>query len=276
MKRVDMNCITYALGKLRYAIPRQILEKAFTPYVPYQGMTPQSIDNQIETLVIKPLDLKDCQITQALQAFVDLSNLEFISDSPYEKVIHIPKDRTNGRSILSPISVSHVTSMGTQFATGGLPSYFGGQPSAMNIAMSNLLASQAAVPNMSSSSVRLVGENVISIAFNGTWGLGMGLYCWLEGDTNLTHILPASYRSFARLVELAVKAHIYNQEIILMDEAFIKGGSDLGRMTQIVEGWSDAYEQYNDYLKDVWAKTAFLNDPTSRKRLVNSLVGPGR
>ena len=51
--------------------------------------------------------------------------------------------------------------------------------------------------------------------------------------------------------------------MIDIGEAELSGGRELGRYNQVVDGYSDADKQYEDYLEAKWPKIAMLGDDES-------------
>jgi hypothetical protein len=89
----------------------------------------------------------------------------------------------------------------------------------------------------------------------------------------MSHIQMRSYRPFCRLVELAVKAYIYNDQVIEVDIGKIRGGQEIGKFKEIVEEYKDAEEQYQEFLATTWQKVAYMNDNETFNRFVRSLIG---
>jgi hypothetical protein len=92
----------------------------------------------------------------------------------------------------------------------------------------------------------------------------------------MSHIQPRSYKAFCKLVEYAVKAFIYNEYIIEVDMGELRGGHNLGKFKDIIEGYSDAEELYSTYLTEKWQKIAFQNDRESLTRFLKLTVGGPR
>ncbi|MOA51142.1 hypothetical protein D3C78_1742520 [compost metagenome] len=72
---------------------------------------------------------------------------------------------------------------------------------------------------------------------------------------------------------LATKAYIFTNIALPMDQAELSGGMALGRFKEIVDGYADAYEQYEQYFEETWRKVAIFNDPEANKRHLKLLTG---
>jgi hypothetical protein len=99
------------------------------------------------------------------------------------------------------------------------------------------------------------------------------LRCLLAYDASMSQIQIGSILDFTELAVLGTKAYIYNAYKVPLDEGKVKGGFELGSFREIVESYSDAREQYNEYLRTIWRKVAYMNDRESYERLIRAQVG---
>ena len=101
-----MNPITKAINEVKYRIPKQILEKVFIDGSKYYRSTmAATIDEQIETLVLRPRVLVDCNMLGGELTMVPLDGLTQERPLQYTTVIHIPSSRLHGRTINSALNV---------------------------------------------------------------------------------------------------------------------------------------------------------------------------
>lgn len=282
-----MNPIKKAIYEVRARIPRQILEKVFIDGSSYYRPTlNSSIEEQIETLVVRPRVLVDCNLIGGEQVLVPLAGLEQERTLQYTTVINIPKSRTNGRSINSVLNVSFFNSasvsgyvgagvMGMGSLSGGT-GYNGMDNSAATALSASVVAAMDKIPMTSTSKVQLIAENTILI----TDGINLPnesfLRCVVANDENLAGLQMRSYRYFAQLVEYAVKAYIYNQLIIDIDVGELRYGQNLGVFKEIVASYSDANQNYTDYMSTTMEKVLFLNDEMTSARYLKLLIGGSR
>lgn len=104
----------------------------------------------------------------------------------------------------------------------------------------------------------------------------MSLYCILENDQAINHLKPKSIAFFKQLVLLAVKAYIYNELILEIDQARLVGGHELGKYREIVESYADADEMYNEKLTEIMGVVFFLNDEEQATRHIRLMLGGPR
>jgi hypothetical protein len=57
---------------------------------------------------------------------------------------------------------------------------------------------------------------------------------------------------------------------------YLVGGKELGPFKDVIESYSDAEQQYWDYLNNVWGAVQFMNSNENYVEFIRSLVGPMR
>lgn len=268
-----MNPIQKAISDVKSAIPREILERTFmkpdnVSLGQRQSFTPQSLDFHIRSVVIEGNVLPDCNLVGGTEVTIPLVEVlpQWISD--YNVLYRVPKHLTQNRSILRLIHLTFgdggVVGSQNLAAQGRSPLMDGAQ---------GVLQAHLPIPIISTANMEIVGENTILVKDNVTMPGNPYLRCVIEGDTELNHLQPTSYRHFSKLVILATKRHIFNHMAVSLDQAALSGGMALGRIREIIDGYSDAYEQYEEYFDTVWRKVAVFNDPEANKRHLKYITG---
>ena len=125
----------------------------------------------------------------------------------------------------------------------------------------------------STARVELVAENTVMVRDTARVQATGFLRCLLAYDASMSQIQIGSILDFTELAVLGTKAYIYNAYKVPLDEGKVKGGFELGSFREIVESYSDAREQYNEYLRTIWRKVAYMNDRESYERLIRAQVG---
>lgn len=269
-----MNPISKALTEVMFRIPREILKVVFLePYQQYRDL-PSDIQERIRYLVLQQRVLVDCNLVSGVETKIDLSDLPSeVVDDGYTTVFRIPKTKTNGRSILSVFDVTYGDLYNTQSGYG-VYSYTRTSP-ALQLANAAMEA-HIRTPYVGTARVELIGENVVMVQDSIILPQNLYLRCSLENEENLSNIHARSYLVFAKLVELAVKAYIYNSYAIKLDMGELRAGVQVGKFKEIVEGYSDAETMYQEHLNEKWAKVAFMNDPESMRRFMSLMIGGNR
>jgi hypothetical protein len=72
----------------------------------------------------------------------------------------------------------------------------------------------------------------------------------------------------------AVKAYLYNKLIVPINSGYLSGGQELGMFKSVLEGYSDAEENYQTYLKEIWGQVAFMNDTSRYSYFISSMLAP--
>lgn len=268
-----MNPIQKALDEVKFEIPEEILKLVFIDRVRQWRFTPVSIDEQIINMVIKPRVAVDCNLLGGTEVTLPLDNVpnERVDDT-YTTIYRIPKSMTQGRSILSVknITFSDPTFMSSAATIANMGA------SQMMYAAQAVMNVHATIPTVSSAVVQLIAENVVMVRDNAMLPANSYLRCVLANDENLSHLQMRSYIAFADMVVLAVKAFIYNNRIIPMDKGELFGGTELGVIKQIIEGYADSNELYRAYRKEKWQKIALMNDNTAHTRYLRRVIGGNR
>lgn len=275
-----MNPISYSLDQISRAIPLDILEKTFIsipfgrepnePTYQTKSRLPVSLDERIRFEVIETWVKVDCDLVGGTEIEIPLERVERQIVDMFNYIYRVPKMMTNGRRIIRPLSIG--------FGEGAVLAGSNLAPSRGNAlldAASGLLNSSLPIPIVNSAQIHLIGENTILVNDNIALPMNIYLRCWLENDDNFNHIQSTSYPAFAKMVVLAVKAHIYNKMAIPMDRGVIYAGNELGRFKEIIDSYSDCYEQYCTYRDEIWRKTAIMNDYKGHTRLLRRTLGGG-
>lgn len=268
-----MDVISKSIADIRFKIPRQILEAVFINRLNQWRRSQYNVDQLILDLVVKPRVLVDCNLTGGNEVYISLAGIPVERINDYTIVYRIPKDKTQGRSILS---VKNITMSDMNRSAGYGATMAGGSTGNILSAGGAVMDAMSGIPAISTANVRLIGENIVMCSDAQTMPLNSYLRCVLEHDETMSHIQPRSYLYFSKLIEYAVKAYIYNEIVIDMGSAMLSGGQDLGVFKDIVDGYADSNELYETHLREVITKVQFMNDSTMMTRHIRLLVGGNR
>lgn len=264
-----MDVISKAIDECKFQIPRQILEVCFNNRDQYYRLMPTSIDEHIRNEVLKPRVLVDCNLVGGTEIFVPLAGLQQERINDYTSVYKIPKNRTQNRTILSVLNITFsnpnmITNYGISSQCGNSTMLQGGQ---------QVMDAMGSIPITSTAYVQLIGENVVMVRDTVILPANIYLRCIVQNDENMSHIQLRSYRAFAKLAVLAVKAYIYNEMIVRMDQGELYAGQELGIIKSKIEEYADSEELYQTYMTEVWQKVAFMNDRETYNRFKRILIG---
>jgi hypothetical protein len=226
--------------------------------------------------VIKPRVLVDTNLVGGTMALVSLEGLtpEYLDN--YTMIYVIPPEKIDRKEIISVLEVGYMpysqsfNSMGAGIGTIN--------PNSMSDVLSagqRVGDSVSNIPPISNATCDLVGYNTVVVRDQLRITNAYQLRCILANDQSWNNINPRSYLDLVKLCELAVKAYIYNEMIIKMDEAYLSGGQELGSIRTYVEGLSDSQEMYLTELRETWQKVAMMNDSFSYTRWLKIQINPG-
>lgn len=266
-----MNPVQKAIAELKFRIPVPILQEAFTRSRFGQRPLPVGLDASIRELVIDARVRVDCNLVGGTELAIPLDGLPFEMWDPYTWIYRIPSRMTQNRAISRVLSLTFGTPVQNGIALQGSTGN-----SSMLYAAAGVMASQAPIPIISTAYLRLIGENTVLIQDSIALPTNIALRCVVENDPDFTQLRPTTVPQFCKLVELATKAYIYNTLTLEIGMGQLVGGAELGRFREIVDGYADANELYETFLRDVWQKVSIFDDTTSRERMLRSIVGGQR
>lgn len=265
-----MNAINIALQEIRNNIPPEVLQLAFIQNDPCLGRVNNqivSLDERIKSAVIRRRVMTHCNLVGGQPVYIYLGNnsIRINEVLPAEYVITIPKSLTEGKGIVSVLSV--VSNFGYINTTAF------GYVSPMITAANNMYNNLASETIMQSSRLELIGENVVLIKDPSMYLFNTALRCVLENDSNMSNLHPRFMLAFAKLCVLATKSYIYNTCKVKMDQAYLYGGHELNSVTEIIDGYSDAEQMYQEYLHVEFKKVMYMNSPNNMSRTIRSMFG---
>lgn len=271
-----MNAIRMSINSAKTKIPRQILEDVFVKRYQVDRSSPISLDERIQEEVILKMVLPDCQIEYGIITYLPLANakVDRIHNQgfEYQAVYELDKSITGGRNIMSALAISYVN---PHLSTWSHSMQAGGNSVILQAAQS-LANANAQIPMTSSARVSLINGNTVLVRDTTMLPTNSYLMCIMENDDLLNTIRPKSIPHFKRLILLAIKAYIYNELVLELDQGKLVGGQELGRYREIVDSYSDAAEQYEELLDEKIGKIFFMNDEENMTRHVRLMLGGSR
>lgn len=258
-----MNAIQNAIKDIKFTIPIEVLQVAFTE-VDNRLNNFISLDERILASIIRPRVIIDTNIVGGIEARIDLNRCNISSMTNREFIVEVPKTLTNGTSIMSVLGiVSNVVYSQTTAYSSTTPL----ESAAIN--MMNNLGTENVVQT---SRLELISDNIVLVADPTIHLMNGVLRAVLENSANMSNLNPRSFNAFSKLCILAVKAYVYNIMVIKMDKAAIWNGHELGSIKDVIDSYSDAEEQYQEYLTTIFRKVQFVNDSDKMSRYVSSMI----
>lgn len=132
------------------------------------------------------------------------------------------------------------------------------------------------MPIVTTSNCELIGDNIVLVQDNiQNLSNQMGLVCTVDNDAEMNSINPATFPLYAQLVELAVKAYIYNNINLSVDQGMLHAGMNFGRIREVLDNYADANELYRELFTTRWQKASFTNDRPRMRHFIGSMLGRG-
>jgi hypothetical protein len=274
-----MNVRNYALNDVRRRIPAAILDLAFkdqdkvVPNLRWVKKNKiESLDSKIVSEVIDDKVNVDCNLKGANQITIPLEGVPFENVSHTTRIYFVPYEHTEGRRIVTALSLNYLRYNGS--LTTNATNAVGNQ---LLSAGRDMFKAVSSMPIVSTANCEIIGDNVILVRDTVRHlSDNMSLTVLVENSDGMSNLKPGAYKVYAKLVELATKAYIYNKLAISIDMGVLHAGMNLGKIREIIDGYADAQEQYDELFNDRWGKVAFTNDRVRMYGLVTSLMGRGR
>ena len=280
---LTMNALLYAVGRIKYQIPAELLHYGLTYGEDTQLFHMSSMDEKIMMKIMRPIVLIDANIVGGVEHTIALDGISPAFTEPFYTVYAVPPDKVMGKEILSVQSVCYLpstgfTGMDAQFGlAGGLYTHSltnaSSGMSVMNVA--SRIGNAASGTGMNfNAAVELVARNTVAIHAHIRTLASYALRLTLENDTNLNNIQPKSYGALGDLAVLAAKQYIYNKLIVPVNSGYLSGGQELGIFKSVLESYSEAYEQYRIFLETKWKPVAYMNDVKWHHDFIGSMIAP--
>lgn len=263
-----MNPIQKALSDIRFKIPIEVLKYTYLNQALGCNLSQAySLDERITDEVLRFKVLSDMNLIGGTEVLIPI-HMHLQQRVDLNRAVYfIPKEYTNGRRIVSALSVTYYAGQPM------LQHTYSGQQNLMNGTVNALWTSNTPVPQVSTARCWLVAENTVYVEDSQRIPDVVMLRCWVENPSDLSHLALPSIRPFSRLCMYATKADIYNKNYIRLGEAYLDGGSEISQYRDVIEGYSDAIDTYEDYFDEVWGAVSRFSDKESTRRAIRLAVG---
>lgn len=265
-----MNAINFALSRISLGIAPQILELAFARSFGRFSHRQLAVEDNIESLVIRPHVIFMCNTTSGMRMNVPLAGMPKETIDPFNIIYRIPKNAIDNRSIMIAHNVSFVDPYGRDMMTGsscGQSALLGG--------IDNMINAQNALPYNGTFRVYLTGPNTVLVRGQVTAPNYAFLDCTVTYDADLNDLNPRYYQMFSKACMMATKAYIHTNFYIALEEGYLQGGKELGKIESTIDGWSDQFELFEQYRDEVLARALFTNDENRMEQYMRAMFhGP--
>lgn len=260
-----MNAIDYALNEIRLNIPKPIRHYAFITLTPETHYYPVSEDEVIKRKVMDNKVLIDCNLLGGEEVIIPFQNVPFKELDSGKLLYRIPREKLQGRRIMSALSVSTGDHRLDTYSNSYYPT------STLLDAAGRLLDANVNNGGLSTNRVKLVGENIILLEDRLTFNQ-LYLRCVLSNDKAMSNFSPRAYPNLAYASVLAAKAIIYNETILQIDATQLMGGISIGRFKEVIDSYADSESLYREYIKTTFTKVLMQQDKEAHTRHLRLLT----
>ena len=268
-----MSAVNYAINLVKQVIPSAVLERSFSTVPGFTcTFNPTSIEDQIRSTILYGRVFTDMNVVGGLERFLAVSDGQKLYEDDFGVSYFYDTDDLHGAEIIAVhYYSSYLASNGILVRSGGVNSSNRSMCDDKDVYQHLSGVVEANKPNMSSffnnTLTKLVAKNTILASLTAK---SSGFFkVILSNDPELQQLQPRSWRDFSKLLILAVKAYIYKEEIIKIDQSAIYNGVELSGIKGYITGLENSEEEYQEQLTK-WMKISFMNDRPAYARYIAS------
>ena len=260
-----MGAVDTALKYILNTVNETLLELAFREKHRIINNT-LTLEEKIRTQVLVSKVLSDVKSLSGIRKNIVLSKcyIRQVADTT-DYIVEIPDKLLGNREIVSASSISIVGANGA-YSTSGNP---------LLDASMGIMASYDSGPSVTITTIENIGRNVLLVITEGfEYDLASGtMECTIASTNSMSHIHPRNYRQFNQLCKAAAESLIYNKLYVKLDEGYVKGGHNIGRIKDAVDKLEDAEDKYQELL-DKWELIERLNSRKFNSDFISLQIGP--
>ena len=259
-----MNALVKAMAEIKFNIPPEVLQIGFVENFNRVNHV-VSLDERILNSVIRARVIVDANLNGGTTVRIPVDRCEYQEVNGREWILTVPKVLTQGKSIVSALSL---VSFGQGYTTFPI-----NKQSPLLTASTHLFNNLTTENVVQTSRLELIGDNVILVEDPSMNIFNAMLRCVLEYSADMGELNPRHYGSFAKLCVLGTKSYIYNNCKVKLDQGYVYGGHELGSIGEVIDSYSDAEEMYQEHLKLNFKKLAFMSNTDNMARLIKASIG---
>lgn len=259
-----MNALTKAMSEIKFNIPPEVLQIGFVENFSRVNHV-LSLDERIKNSVIRARVMVDANLNGGVAVRIPLDRCMYNEIRRGEWIITVPRELTQGKSIVSVLSMVSFGSYYSNWPTSN--------QSPLQAAATHLMNAVTTENVVQTARLELIGDNVILVEDPSVNIFNAVLRCNLEYSSDMNELNPRHYGSFAKLCVLGVKSYIYNNCKVKLDQGYVYGGHELGSISEIIDSYSDAEEMYQEHLKLNFKKIAYMSSSDNMSRLIKASIG---
>ena len=250
------DVLQYALRYIYSNIPTEILQLSFGQQSPMPFNMVQSMDDKISQLVLQRRVIPDCNIVSGkikyiplLESYAELprpDTLAMTSTMGQFGLYRIPEEAREYVPISSVISIGYPVRNFSGMFPGN-----NNNPCPMvtlNQMANEVLESQTMSRTPPMPMPELLGGDLVRLIPSQFTHIDWVLTVKLMFDTHMNNMTRSAMIPFAKLALYATQIYIHNDLIVKLDQQFVQGGSEIGAIKEIISGYQDAFDKYEEEL----------------------------
>lgn len=261
-----MNPLQYVFTEIQAEIPPAILQLCFTMAERKQpGFDPSrlSLYELIMSKVIRPRVLLGCNLVAGKQKEILLQYgyweqgvwgvAESMMGIGQFAIYRIPPEEREGMSIASVISITYPSMQYSNLT--GVPGY--GMGTTVGMAANAVLASHTFSNTPMMPLPEILAGDLVRLNPPQHSHFEYVMKCLLCYDDQFTNMNSDAIPPFAELVLEAVKAYIYTNTIVELDQGHVQFGMEIGTIKTIIDGYAESNKRYKELLDDFSGSALF-------------------
>lgn len=273
-----MNILRKAIDDIKATIPIEVLRMAYEEDYYQSGWfknNGRSLDDLILEQTLRARVIVDTNIVGGDEVIIPALSIPGKHVDDQNILYEIPADLVGFRTIMSVLSADYFIS-GTQpvshynSVASTVPNY----GSELSMSGHKAMDSRSSIPIISTHEAVVVGHNNILVRNHMRGARIQQFRVVVANDKDLQNIHFRSALSFSKLCRYAVKSYIYTKLQIKLDRGFADRGHEIGAIKNYVESCSDAEENYQNYLEEVWQGVTTFNNQLGYHDLLKMQIDP--
>ncbi len=268
------NALDIALTRIKFSIPSQILDLAFTTRLPHEATYP--VEQMILEKIIRGIVRKEANIYGGkakqivlLPRYKEKVKLDEQDNYTYTgpfSIYRIPPSEREGQAIVD------VTGVAYRGNYAGYIPHANGYAAGVNVNTlgAGVLDSHTFASSPPRPDVTLLSGDLIRLSPSQHSTLIWVLSCRLGYDQDFTNLNQQAIDTFTDLCVAATKMYIYNKLVIAMDKAYIDAGYENNAYKTEVDRYQDQQDRYRELLKEFAG--AVLLDPDTIRPLLTYML----
>ena len=262
------NALEVCFKRIHNTIPDKVLQEAFQPHLYFTTLDDRIHEEVIMSRVFSDINLSAGRVTRIplLSSYAEntkLPRLTSLLTTGAYTIYRIPPEVRENKRIVACVALDYPPYMYDNNIYQSLPGNcckVGTSAKDLACAVLNSITGNGAIWRPTPI---CINGDLIEIDPPQSAHIDWIVTVRLEYDDQFTNMNNDAIFPLANLVECATKAYVYNKLIFKIEEAFLEGGLELGKMRELVESYADQNEKYEELLKELRGSTLL-----DRKRLM--------